>query len=275
MLRALIIALAFTVPAQAAPARIVSLNPCLDAVLVEVAERSQIAAVSHYARDPHASSIAEIAATLPITYESAEEVIVLAPDLVMTSRHSALATRNALRRLGIQTELFDVPDTVEASVAQIRRIAHLTGHPEKGEALVARIEAAIAAATPAEGTPLIPAALMEPNGFTVGADTLTDELFRRTGFENVAARYGVGKSGNISLERLIADPPRVLFAGEPDPMMPGWAERVVRHPAMRKVSKQIIRAEFPQRLMYCGGAVIVESAAILAQTRAQILGARP
>lgn len=275
MLRALIIALAFAVPAQAAPARIVSLNPCLDAVLVEVAERSQIAAVSHYARDPYASSIAEVAATLPITYETAEEVIVLAPDLVMTSRHSALATRNALRRLGIQIELFDVPDTVEASVAQIRRIAGLTGHPEKGEALVARIEAAMAAAKPAEGTPLIPAALMEPNGFTVGANTLTDELFRRTGFENVAARYGVGKSGNISLERFIADPPRVLFAGEPDPMMPGWAERVVRHPAMRQVSKQVTRADFPQRLMYCGGAVIAESAVILARARAKILGAQP
>lgn len=275
MWRALALAVLLGAPAQAAPARIVSLNPCLDAVVVEVAERSQIAAVSHYARDPYASSIAAIAATLPITYESAEEVIALAPDLVVTSRHSALATRNALRRLGIQTELFEVPDTVAASVAQIRSIADLTGHPEKGEALVARIEAAMVAAKPHDDAPPIPAILLEPNGFTVGADTLSDELFRRTGFENVVARYGVGRSGNVSLERLIADPPRVLFAGAPDPTMPGWAERVVRHPAMRHVNERILRADFPQRLMYCGGAVIVESVEILARARAKVLGASP
>src|SRR5689334_13603243 len=97
--------------AQAAPLRIVSLNPCLDTTLVAVADRAQIAALSHYARDPYGSNIAEIAATLPITYESAEEVIALAPDLVLASRHSALATRNALTRLGIEVALFDVPES--------------------------------------------------------------------------------------------------------------------------------------------------------------------
>lgn len=261
--------------AEAAPVRIVSLNPCLDAILVDVADRGQIAAVSHYARDPYASSIAAIAATLPITYESAEEVIALAPDLVMTSRHSALATRNALRRLGIQTALFDVPDSVVASLAQIRQVAALAGHADRGEALIARIDAALAAAKPTDDTPLIPAVLLQPNGFTVGSETLSDDVFRRTGFENSAARYGVGKSGNISLERLIADPPAVLFAGEPDPSTPGWAERILRHPAMRHVSQRVVRADFPQRLMYCGGGVLIETAAILANTRARVLAMRP
>ena len=251
MLRVLALAAMLSAPAHAAPAHIVSLNPCLDALLVELADRSQIAAVSHYARDPTSSSIAEIAATLPITNESAEEVIALSPDLVITSRHSALATRNALRRLNIQTELFEVPDTVEASEAQVMRIAGLVGHPGRGEDLIARIDAAIAAAKPTTDAPAIPAVLIEPGGFTVG------------------------KAGNIALERLIADPPTVLFAGVPDPNKPGWAERILRHPAMRQIGARIMRADYPQRLMYCGGAVLIETAQVLADARKRVQEARP
>lgn len=103
----------------------------------------RIAAVSHYARDPLVSSIAPLAARLPITYETAEEIVALQPDLVLASRHSAIPTRNALRRVGIHYELFDVPFSVEESIAQIRRIAALVGSGDVGEALVAKIERAI------------------------------------------------------------------------------------------------------------------------------------
>src|SRR5689334_22672743 len=100
------------------PARIVSLNQCLDAILIELVPKQRIAAVSHYARDPLVSAIADRAASLPITYETAEEIVALRPDLVLASRHSAIATRNALRRVGIPYELFEVPFSVEESVAQ-------------------------------------------------------------------------------------------------------------------------------------------------------------
>ena len=39
------------------PHRIVSLNPCLDVILVHVADRAQIAAISHYSHEPSSSSI--------------------------------------------------------------------------------------------------------------------------------------------------------------------------------------------------------------------------
>ena len=261
--------------ARAAPLRVVSLNPCLDTILVAVAERDQIAALSHYARDPYSSNIATIAATMPITYETAEEVIALDPDLVLTSRHSAIATRNALRRMNIKTELFDVPDTVEASIAQIRQVAGLIDRVSQGDAVIARIEAALDAARPPADAAPIPALLLQPNGFTVGAGTLSDEMFQRTGFVNAAARYGIGKAGNVPLERLIADPPAMLFAGAPPADMPGWAERVLRNPAVRHVSDRIHRATFPQRLMYCGGPVLIETAAVLAAARDDFMRGAP
>lgn len=266
-------ALAAPAIAEAAPAprRVVSLNPCLDAVLVHVADRAQIAAVSHYARDRESSSIAEIARTLPITYESAEEVVALKPDLVLMARHSAPATRNALQRLDIRAELFGVPNTVKDSLAQVRRIAAVVGRPERGEALAARIERAIAEAAPKPGEPRLTALVYQSNGFASAQGTLMDEMMGLCGLQNAASRYGLKRTGDVPLELLLADPPQILLAGQPKAGAPTWADRVLNHPALRSVSGRMHRAVFPQRLMFCGGPVLIETAAMLAKARREAL----
>jgi iron complex transport system substrate-binding protein len=258
--------------ARALP-RVISLNPCLDAVLVHVADRSQIVALSHYARDPRQSSIAAVALSYPITYESAEEVIALRPDVILTAAHSSPATRAALKRLGIRAELFKVPNSWVENQAQIRRIAEVVGHPDRGEALIARIEAAMAQGAPHPGTRPITALVFQPNGFAAGHGTLVDEMMRRAGFVNVAERYGLKKWGNVSLERLLDDPPQVLLAGQAAPNAPTWAERLLNHPALASIAPRMTRAVFPERLLYCGGPVLIDTAAALATARRHVLGA--
>ncbi|MDR3509327.1 MAG: ABC transporter substrate-binding protein, partial [Caulobacteraceae bacterium] len=124
------------------PRRIVSLNPCLDAILVQVADRGQVAALSHYSHYPDSSSLPDLGAGYAFTYESAEEVVALRPDLVLAARHTAAATRAALRTLGASTELFGVPSTIDESLEQVTRIAALVRRPARGEALAGRIRAA-------------------------------------------------------------------------------------------------------------------------------------
>ena len=259
--------------AKPAPRRVVSLNACLDAILVHVADRGQIAALSHYAREPVSSTISEVAKTLPFTWETAEEVIALRPDLVLTSRHSALATRNALGRMNISTALFDVPDSVTASLEQVREVARLVGRPARGEALIARIEAAIAAAAPPPGSRPLKALIYQPNGFAAGRGTLMDEMMTRAGFDNVAGRYGLGKWGNVPVERLLADPPQVLLSGTPVLGSRTWADRVMRHPALASLSGRMVQAQLDEKLLYCGGPVLIQTAAALAQARRTALEA--
>ncbi|WP_269514589.1 ABC transporter substrate-binding protein [Brevundimonas subvibrioides] len=249
------------------PQRIISMNPCLDVILVRVADRSQIAALSHWARDPHGSTIADIATTLPHTYGTAEEVIALRPDLVMTSKYSSLATRNALGRLGISTHLFGVPETVAESLEQVRTVAALTGHADRGEALVRQIEAAIDAAAPVPGSTPPSALVFMPGGFASGPGTLMDEMMRRAGLQNAVTRYGLTRTGNVPLERLIADPPEVLLSGESWPGAPSRAERIMEHPALGRVAGDMRRAVFPERLLFCGGPVLIQTAAALKRAR--------
>ena len=261
---------ALAAPARAIPQRVVSLNPCLDQILVAVADRSQVAALSHYARDPQASSIAEVAKRYPQTFESAEEVMMLRPDLVLASRHSAPATREALTRLGVVYEPFSVPNTVKASLAQITRIAALVGHPDRGAALIARIDAALAAGAKPQAAKPVTVLVFQPRGFAAGDGTLMNEMLTRAGFVNVAPRYGIRQWGDVSLERLIADPPQLLLSGETAPGAPTWAERIVNHPALAAIAGRLHRAVLPERLLYCGGPSLIETAGILAAARRSV-----
>lgn len=249
------------------PARIVSLVSCLDAILVEVADPGQIAALSRESRDPQASTIAPIARRYPGVRETAEEILVHRPDLVLGSIYTPLPLRSALKRLRVPVLVTDLPKTPAQSLAQVRRIAADVGHPERGESLVRRIEAALAAARPAPGAAPIDALIFQPNGFTTGPGNLMDAMLTACGFRNAALRYGMKQSGRVPLEQLIADPPQVLLAGETAPGAATWAERVVTHPALRALDGRMHRATFPMRLFYCGGPVLIQTAAALARAR--------
>ncbi|WP_374576151.1 ABC transporter substrate-binding protein [Phenylobacterium sp.] len=259
--------------AAPAPRRVVSLNPCLDVLVVRLADRSQIAALSRYAHDPASSNVGPAGRDLPIIHDTAEEVVAVRPDLVLMARYSSAATRSALRRLGVRLELFDLPETIEASLAQVAQAAAALGHPGRGERLIAEIRAAIAGSEPGPGEPRLSAVVYQSAGFASARGTLMDEMMARAGLDNAAARYGLKQSGNIPLEALVADPPDLILSGRPKPGAPAWADRVLSHPAFKRLSRRVHVEPFPQRLMYCGGPVLIETAAMLATARRAVLAA--
>jgi iron complex transport system substrate-binding protein len=256
------------------PKRVVSLNPCLDGILLEVADPSQIAALSHYSRNPSQSAVAFAARRYPFTWGSAEEVVALRPDLVLTGGMGAMALTNVLPRLNIRQASFTAPATVEESIAQVQQVAALVGRPERGEALAGRIRAALAAAAPPPGEPRLRALVYEYHGMASGPGTLMDELMRRAGFENLAAAYGLRQTGDLPLELLAANPPQVLLAGRLAPGEPSWADRVLSHPALAALAPRMRRASFPETLMFCGGPSIVPALAALVRAREDALRER-
>jgi iron complex transport system substrate-binding protein len=136
-----------------------------------------------------------------------------------------------------------------------------------GEALILRMETALAAAAPKPGEPRLRALVYQSGGLAAGPATLLGEMLERCGFENGAARYGLRKWGSVSLERVLADPPQVLLAGARAEGAPTWADRVIDHPALESLRPRTFRAGFPQKLIYCGGPVLIETAKVLAKAR--------
>lgn len=236
---------------------IVSLNPCLDAILVELAPPAQVLALSHYSRDPGGSSIPQgTAARYGVTGGTAEEVIALQPDLVLASTFLPQPTRSALERAGLEVVTFGSPLTVAESAAQVREVAALAGQVAKGEALAARI----AAPPPASGPP-VSALLWQPGEIVAGEQTLIAELLRQEGFVSHAAARGLRQADLVTLENVLVDPPQVLLvAGN----APGQ-----RHPVLEGAFKQMVIAPFDPSLIYCGGPTIPKARERLRAIRAE------
>src|SRR3546814_16554437 len=84
-LTVLAIAMACSVAAAAQPRRIVSMNMCADQLLIELADRGQIAALTELSRDPVLSFHADRAQSYPVADSRAEEVPMMRPDLIAST----------------------------------------------------------------------------------------------------------------------------------------------------------------------------------------------
>jgi len=247
-------------PRAAAHPTIVSLNPCTDAVLAEVADPAQILAVSHYSHDPRATSMPLAKARrFRATGGTVEEVLALDPDVVVAGTFLPPSTAQAFDRLGVRVETFGIVPDLAENAAQIRRLAALAGHPERGEALLARIGGALAA-TRHEGAP-VTALLWQQGGIVPGEETLIARLMRHAGFASHSAARGLGQGAYLPLEQVLADPPEVVLAA--------GGERMLTHPALR--SLEGVRYEsFEPSLLFCGGPTVIRAAERLAAIRASM-----
>ncbi|MET0179587.1 MAG: ABC transporter substrate-binding protein [Novosphingobium sp.] len=248
---------------------IVSLNPCSDAVLAEVADRRQILAISRYSHDPRATSMdLAVARRFPATAGTVEEIVALRPDVVIGDSFVQPATADALARLGIPLVRMPISDSLATSAAQVRTLARLAGHPERSAALLARIERALAAAAPPPGAVPIPAIVWQGGGLVPGERTLIAELLGPTGFANAVAARGLGQGAVLGLEAMIARPPRVILAaGDPR----ADEDRLLAHPALAALAPGTLRARFDPRLLYCGGPSVMPAAARLASVRREVV----
>jgi iron complex transport system substrate-binding protein len=244
--------------------RIVSINPCVDAVLVRVANPAQIAAISHYSQDPRATSIPlAVAMRFKAISGTAEEVVGLSPDLVIAGAHVEPSTIAALRRLGIKLVQLPVPVTIAESNAQIRTIAQAAGQRPRGDRLVAQIDTAVRAAAPPVGTSAIPALIWQGGGLVPGRSTLSDDVLRVTGYRNLSASYGLKQWDVLPLEYLVARPPRVLLSvGAVNPN-----DRLLGHPVLGQLKARMAIRAYPERLMQCGGPMVIEAVQRLAAVR--------
>ena len=254
-----------------APA-ILSLNPCTDALLAQLADREQIAGLSAFSRDPAVSSMdVGLARSLPVSGASLEEALAVRPALVVTGGLVPPAMRAAYARAGLPLVEFGEARSVAQSERQVRRMAALAGHPERGEALVARIEAALRAAAPAPETGgrrarAIPALVWQAGGMVPGSNTLITELLSRSGFASFSAARGMRQADVMPLELLLATPPRVILVAGGDVHEGPGEDRLLAHPALAHLPGARRFALAP-RLEWGGGPTIIDAVGRLAGVR--------
>ena len=237
------------------PARIVSINLCADNLLIALADPGQIAALSPYAVDPKLSFFAEGAAGFRHDAAEAETVVELKPDLVLAGRFTKLATRDMLATLGYRVVPLDAVRSIDQSIAQIREIAELVGHPERGEALIGEIDAARARARQAaSGLAAWPtAAVYQRRGYVTGGETLSADLLASVGLTNAGGSLAGRIGGFVPLEELVAGRPDYLVVAAPDIRAEDQGTALLAHPALQRLYPAARRIVLPERLTVCAG----------------------
>lgn len=246
--------------AEERPLRVVSINACMDQLLYALADHEQIAALTHYSVQDNYSIFAdEIRKSgIRLIQGNAEEVLKLKPDLVLAGTYTRRATRELLTRYGVRIELFSPARNIAESREAIRRIAKLSGNPEKGEELVARINGALKAH--ADGWGKAPALLqLQRGGYVSGPETLIGDLLSRLGVRNAASGLGVEHIGVTSLERALKLQADGLVLFNPHIMATDQGSAMLLHPALRRIYPPERRIVIPGRLVICGGPSLPEA----------------
>lgn len=256
------------------PARIVSINLCADELLIALADPEQITALSVYATDPQLSFLADRAAAFRHDAGPAEIVVELAPDLVLAGRFTKRATRTMLAALGYELALLEPARSIAESIIQIRQVAELVGHPDRGEALIAEIEAARdrARAAIAEG-PSPSAAVYQRRGYVTGAGTLTGELLATVGLTNAGGDLIDGSGGFVRLEDLVVAPPDYLVVASAGTRPDDQGKALLVHPALSRLFPPEARIVLPERLTVCGGPSLPAALDTLAAEVRRVRGA--
>lgn len=249
--------------AAAAPVRVVSMNLCADELVLRLADRDQVLAVTYLARDPRGSTVETEAVGLPVTRGLTEEVVALKPDLVIAGAFTTRTTVGMLKRVGAPVLELGVPTDLDGVRAQIRQVAAALGHPERGEAMVAALDVRLASIVPA-GRPLR-ALVMRPNAFTVAPGGLGDALIRAAGLVNVSAEIGRDRFGQVPLEAAALVNPDLIVVDAGAPGSPSLADTLLHHPVFQALARAHRTVDIPNRLWTCPGPQVAEVVARLAE----------
>lgn len=242
-----------------APERIVSLNLCADQYVLALADRGQIAGLTRNATDRAMSAAADQARGLPILKGSAEEVLAIDPDLVvgMPARRSGMMT--ALSGQNYRAVDLKSAESYADIVEQIHVVAEAVGHPDRGEALIARMDRDLAA-LPRSNRAAV-AAYYQRRGFLTGTGTLVDDLMTRVGLINLAGKLGKPSLSQLGLEELMVAQPDYLIVESGADRVVDQGTEMLHHPLL----KDIKRLRLPQAWTVCGGPAYVLAARSLSR----------
>lgn len=224
------------------PDRVVSLNLCTDQMAMLLAAPGQLVSVSQLASDPRSSAYAEMARDLPHNRGSAEEIVLIDPDLVLAGTWTTRATVQMLERLGYRVEIFAPVTTLDEARANIARMGALLGRAEQADALLQDFDARRAAleTTPEANSPR--ALIYQARGYVAGANSLSGNLLTAAGLTNIATERGLDFGGAMPLEALVMADPDLILIGAPYGGHANATE-LLSHPALAKSGKLHILPE--------------------------------
>ncbi|MDR3511080.1 MAG: ABC transporter substrate-binding protein [Caulobacteraceae bacterium] len=247
--------------AAAAAARVMSLDQCADQYVLALAPRGAIVGLSPRVGDRD-SFLGAQSAGLPRRRASSEAILAASPQVVVRYWGGDQKLADLLTRRRITVVRIGEAADFEGVRANVRRVAAALGEPARGEALIARMDAQLAAARGAWAGKS--ALYLTPSGFTAGPGTLVHAILAGAGLSDRAAPG----YGPVSMERLVLDPPFALVLGFFDAF--GVAQQQWgpgRNGLLQAMARRRAIASLPASELGCPAWFAADAAQTLAQAR--------
>lgn len=259
--------------AIAKPGRILSANLCTDQLVLELADRDRIVSASNLITDPE--FFPDGVEGIPPNLGEVEEIISYDPDLVLTGRSMTALTEGFLNELGYPVVLVPMAMSIAEVHSVVRLVATALGEKQRGEDVLRTMDRRLAAVTAAPGDARPVAIVLGPNGYTSGRGTLIDELLTLTGWENLAARFGIEGWGVVDIEQILLGSPDAVIFDQYGAGQASLAQEILKHPALTRLVAEGRVLTVPVKYWLCGNMLIADAAEILASgaRRARLGGA--
>ncbi len=238
--------------AAAPPQRIVSINVCTDQLLLGLVSRERIASVSYIAADPRTSAVADDVEDLHLNHGTAEEIVSLAPDLILTGQFGLLPTVAVLKRLGYSILEIPMAETLPDIEQNIMTLGRALGTEARATALVERFAHRLEQLSYRGNEPRALFVNFDANGWTTGQTGLLADIVHRAGLATPGDALGFGQASKIDLESLLLLRPALIDLGYPWDDPPALASELRRHPALAAVMRTAQTVDIPDSAWLCG-----------------------
>lgn len=227
--------------------------------MLALSPREAIVGLSTRADDAD-SRLRRLVEGLPKRRVDLESALAVRPQVIVRYWGGEPRLISALQSRGVRVVTIGEAADFDDVRGNIRRVAAALGRPERGEALVAGMDARLARARGAwKG---MPAFYLTPGGVTAGPGTLVDAVLRAAGVANMETRPGYR---TLSLEQLALSPPDRVVLGFFDTfMLAGDSWGIGRHRILQRVARERSVASLPGSMLGCPDWGAAEAAEILA-----------
>lgn len=241
------------------PERVVSMNVCTDQLALLIAAPGQLHSVSWQTADPAYALLAHRTKGLELNSGLAEEIFLMKPDLVLTGTFSNRTTTTLLSRLGFRVEEFAPAATFDDIRTNLARMGDLLSRQAEAQALIAELDAGIAAmqAVPRHDLTL---AFYQVNNYTTGAGTLADDMVDLAGLRHLGRELGYAGTVRLPLELLVEAAPDLVIGGARHDRIGSRSQAGLSHPAYRAVAASRREVDIDGRYWLCGAPFTLEAA---------------
>lgn len=214
--------------AEAAPARVASLNLCTDELLLLLAAPEQIVSVTHLVQSEAESPLCRQARRYRRNDGSLLSVAALKPDLVLTMGGGARDKVGIAQKLGMKTLDLPYPQSLKDIEHNVVQVAAALGRREAGKHILSRI-AALRSGAPRR---LYDTIWLGGGGRSVAADGLAADWMQLAGLRQRRLR-----GDRVTLEQLLAGPPSILLTSDYRSGQYSGEQRWLTHPLVRRAGR--------------------------------------